>query len=351
LEKEVELLRNSLSGKEQLEAEIREISVALEGAQKELLNKEKNHEVVVVRENLNKEVERLKQDKYNEQEDVNLRQITLSNQLNSKNISNAKKVEENFGIERNHGIIPGSILNPFSCDLNQQPIGENLEFLGTEIVLKTHHGNYVVAEEEGKVHANFESERVVPGCEMFAVDRLGQNRIALKSCHGKYLVAEPNHDINARRQHRSGWETSFHIEILGDNKIALKTFDGLYVTAHVNGKIRANSSTIGLWEIFEFESNLSSPIEGAAKILSTELGRNEDAGRKLMCPICEMEYENIPQNEIQLDNHINEHLEGLKCPICFIHFETNSQQDYENHVNLHFDEAVDEFDVVDVNQL
>ena len=349
LQKEVELLRNSLSGKDQLEVDIREISVALEGAQKELLNKEKNHEVI--RENLNKEIERLKQDKYNEQVEVNLRQIALSNQLNSPKLSDAKKIEENVLTERNQGIFPESTLNPFSCNPTQQLKGENLEFLGKEIALKTHHGNYVVAEEEGKVHANSECESVVPGCEIFAVDCLGQNLIALKSCHGNYLVAEPNHDINARRQHRSGWETSFNVEILGDKKMALKTFDGLYVTADVNGRIRANSTVIGLWEIFEFQSNLSSPIEGAAKTPSMEQMRNEDAISKLMCPICEMEYENIPQNEIKLDRHINEHLEGLKCPICFIHFDTNSQQDYENHVNLHFDEAANDFAVVDVNQV
>ena len=60
----------------------------------------------------------------------------------------------------------------------------------------------------------------------------------------------------------------------------------------------------------------------------------EDAG-KLTCPICSVEYERTPENARNLVLHVDEHLvEELKCPVCFIVFNINNQNAYENHVNV-----------------
>ena len=64
---------------------------------------------------------------------------------------------------------------------------------------------------------------------------------------------------------------------------------------------------------------------------------------KLICPICSIEYDNIPENQATLDHHVNEHLEGLMCPVCFKTFDKQRQKNYERHVNSHFDSSLVDF--------
>ena len=60
----------------------------------------------------------------------------------------------------------------------------------------------------------------------------------------------------------------------------------------------------------------------------------EDVG-KLICPICNIEFERTPENAQKLVVHVDEHLvEELKCPVCFITFNISHQNAYENHVNV-----------------
>ena len=76
---------------------------------------------------------------------------------------------------------------------------------------------------------------------------------------------------------------------------------------------------------------------------SPEQEQNREHIESLICPICGAEYDDTPENEIILDRHVNEHLEGLKCPVCFITFGSENQNDYETHVNSHFDPALNDF--------
>ena len=61
----------------------------------------------------------------------------------------------------------------------------------------------------------------------------------------------------------------------------------------------------------------------------------EEADPKLVCPICNLEFEQTPENAQNLVVHVDEHLvEELKCPVCFITFNVSHQNAYENHVNV-----------------
>ena len=61
----------------------------------------------------------------------------------------------------------------------------------------------------------------------------------------------------------------------------------------------------------------------------------EDQGGKLVCPICNIQFERSPENARNLVVHVDEHLvEELKCPVCFIVFNIKNQNAYENHVNV-----------------
>ena len=157
------------------------------------------------------------------------------------------------------------------------------------------------------------------------------------------MVVESKNDINASAKHRNGWETVFTIELLGGRKIALKTFEGLYVTADVSGRLRASDKSVGLWETFEFNFVVDSTRIEASCASFPEQEQDQEHVEKLICPVCGTEYDNTPENEALLDRHVNEHLEGLKCPVCFITFGTENQNDYETHVNSHFDPALNDF--------
>ena len=61
----------------------------------------------------------------------------------------------------------------------------------------------------------------------------------------------------------------------------------------------------------------------------------EESDPKLVCPICNLEFEQTPENAQNLVVHVDEHLvEELKCPVCFITFNVSHQNAYENHVNV-----------------
>ena len=61
----------------------------------------------------------------------------------------------------------------------------------------------------------------------------------------------------------------------------------------------------------------------------------EEEDPKLVCPICNLEFEQTPENAQNLVVHVDEHLvEELKCPVCFITFNVSHQNAYENHVNV-----------------
>ena len=67
----------------------------------------------------------------------------------------------------------------------------------------------------------------------------------------------------------------------------------------------------------------------------------EEVDPKLICPICNLEFEQTPENAQNLVVHVNEHLvEELKCPVCFITFNVSHQNAYENHVNVSIYETI-----------
>ena len=55
----------------------------------------------------------------------------------------------------------------------------------------------------------------------------------------------------------------------------------------------------------------------------------------LICPVCQEEFENTPENIRLLAVHVDDHfIKDLKCPICNISYEIANQREYEIHVNV-----------------
>jgi len=94
----------------------------------------------------------------------------------------------------------------------------------------------------------------------------------------------------------------------------------------------------------------TSVVEEIASSAAIEQAQPDEETGKLICPICSLEDERTPGNVRNLELHVNEHLEGLKCPMCSIAFDANSQNAYENHVNAHFNDANDFVEVEGQNQ-
>ena len=126
--------------------------------------------------------------------------------------------------------------------------------LSDTIALRTHHGKYVVAEENGDVNAD---RRIALDFETFTVKEIGENKIALKSYHGKYMGAEEKSlscswcdwEVNAN-SNEIGDDETFLVKKQSDGTIALKTYHGKYVVAEDNNELNADRTTVGSWEKF-----------------------------------------------------------------------------------------------------
>jgi hypothetical protein len=120
------------------------------------------------------------------------------------------------------------------------------------VALKSYFGKYVVAELDGTANVDRIKRDI---WEIFTVEDLGSSRISLVSHHGKYLVAEDEnagYDINANRDNRGPWEI-FTVEKQANETIALKTAHGRYVVAEPDGRLRGDRTVADIWERFSTE--------------------------------------------------------------------------------------------------
>ena len=126
---------------------------------------------------------------------------------------------------------------------------------GDKIALRTDHGKYVVAEDNGDANANRD---VSDDLETFTMTELGADKIALKSYHNKYLVAEDKEwfrnvwYVNANRDKMDDWE-KWTIVWQSEGKIALKSYHGKYLVAESNGQLNADRTSVNSWERFTVE--------------------------------------------------------------------------------------------------
>merc|ERR1712243_492078 len=81
---------------------------------------------------------------------------------------------------------------------------------------------------------------------------MGDGSIALKSHHGKYLVAENNYEVNANRNALGPWE-KFKVLKQADGTYAFRTWKGRYLVAESDGRLRADRTRIKEWESFKVE--------------------------------------------------------------------------------------------------
>ena len=74
--------------------------------------------------------------------------------------------------------------------------------------------------------------------------------MTIKSHHGKYLTAKENGSVHAKTADHSGWETfqPFFYEEKGEPKVALKTFHDKYLTAEKNGSVHAKAADHSGWQ-------------------------------------------------------------------------------------------------------
>lgn len=149
--------------------------------------------------------------------------------------------------------------------------------VGEPIALRSHHGRYLVAEDNGDLNAN---RGAVGGWETFTVQtaagrsdpRLPVSRgatLSLRSDHGTYVVAEDDGRANANRGAVGDWERWV---VLGPNgeasgavecgaQIALRGAHGRYLVAESDGRANADRWGVGEWERFTVEC-LAPAVDG-----------------------------------------------------------------------------------------
>jgi len=116
-----------------------------------------------------------------------------------------------------------------------------------QISLKSHHGKYLVAEQNGDANWNRAKVRT---WETWSFEWNGGTSVSFKGHHGKYLVAETNGDANANRAVLGDWE-KFTIDHISGNKITLRGAHGKYLVAEHNGDANANRNAANGWETFK----------------------------------------------------------------------------------------------------
>jgi len=120
--------------------------------------------------------------------------------------------------------------------------------LPSQIMLKSVHGSYVVAERGGGIFAN---RPWADDWEKFKVVDKGEGNIALKSFHGKFLTADITGLLMANAQSSDSPRTTFEAMFVPTGALVLKSSYGKYVCAEPSGVMRADRSSFDDWEEFE----------------------------------------------------------------------------------------------------
>jgi hypothetical protein len=124
-----------------------------------------------------------------------------------------------------------------------------------KIALKSVHGKYLVAEQDGTVNANRVNRK---SWETFTVEELGANKMALVSAHRKYVAAADSrsrYTINANSANRRSRDNReiFTVEVLEQGGIALKTAHGRYISADDCDMVTGDKTEAKEWETFSPE--------------------------------------------------------------------------------------------------
>ncbi|HRI06404.1 MAG TPA: RICIN domain-containing protein, partial [Nannocystaceae bacterium] len=135
-------------------------------------------------------------------------------------------------------------------------IPRNAIRFGGKINLRGHHGKWLVAEDNGALNANRPHAQT---WETFTVERAGPSQhtshlafgdvIALRSFHGKYVVAEENGAANANRGAIGPWEkwvvvragaSASDVFVSHGDVIALRSWQKRHLVAEADGNANAN---------------------------------------------------------------------------------------------------------------
>ena len=123
------------------------------------------------------------------------------------------------------------------------------------VTIKSTHGKYLVAEDNGQVNANGNG---IGTWEVWAVMFHENNVLSLRGAHQKYLGAEPWGEAHAKFEEAySGNLVFFTLEDWGNGLFAFKAYTGKYLVAESNGALNANTNAVHSWETFQI---LPAPI-------------------------------------------------------------------------------------------
>lgn len=162
--------------------------------------------------------------------------------------------------------------------------------LGQRVSLKTHHGRFVKATPSGELLGDASQALTWEAFEI--MDDSGRAsgwnvkygaKISLRTHHGKFVVADENHKTKADRTKVGAWEQLTIVNpanhsdrgaLACGSKVALRSTHGRYVVAESDHKMRANRTAIGPFEIFTLQCR-----DGAGAVSSGGGGGGNDWGR------------------------------------------------------------------------
>jgi len=129
-----------------------------------------------------------------------------------------------------------------------------------DIVLKTFHGRYVIAQDEADGWT-LRQEASFDDCGWFNLQYLINGKVALESCHGRYVTSPEDgsarEDWLLSQQTELGECGQFDMYELGGDRVAFKTCAGNFWTAGDAGwpaelawSVIGETSYLDAWELF-----------------------------------------------------------------------------------------------------
>lgn len=141
---------------------------------------------------------------------------------------------------------------------------QTIEF-GQEISLQSDHGRFLVAQPDGQLNAdretqgNWERFRLVAVVATDNQLRFGDS-VALRSAHSSFVVAEPDGSARADRQQLGAWETWKLVNpydsgstsvVRARDAVALLSAHSTFLVAESDGRANADRPQIGAWETWK----------------------------------------------------------------------------------------------------
>jgi dolichyl-phosphate-mannose--protein O-mannosyl transferase len=133
----------------------------------------------------------------------------------------------------------------------------------TQVTLQSHHGRFVVAEQDTRALCNrdrageWETFTMTSPHGKYTLNY--GDKVNLRSHHHKFLCAEQNLTIVANRDQAGPWEEFTLVDpfnlynngpVYPGQRIALRTHHNRYVCAEPSGALVGNRDTVGEWERF-----------------------------------------------------------------------------------------------------